>query len=93
MLLARDSEGAVIRGDRLASLQEDRAKLNSGELTLRAFLERESLRLACDLLVPFAHWITPEMMPKRFDTKFYLVDAPNDQLLGRDGYESGLYLD
>ncbi len=33
VLLARDSEGAVIRGDRLASLQEDRAKLNSGELT------------------------------------------------------------
>jgi len=88
VLLARDSEGAVIRGDRLASLQEDRAKLNSGDLSLRAFLERESLRLACDLLVPFAHWITPEMMPKRFDTKFYLVDAPNDQLLGHDGYES-----
>ena len=28
------------------------------------------------------------MMPKRFDTKFYLVDAPSDQLLGHDGYES-----
>ena len=88
VLLARDTIGAVISGDRLASLQEDRAKLNSGQLDLRAFLKRESLRLACDLLVPFAHWITPEMMPKRFDTKFYLVDAPSDQLLNHDGYES-----
>ena len=36
VLLARDTIGAVISGDRLASLQEDRAKLNSGQLDLRA---------------------------------------------------------
>ena len=88
VLLARDESGAIITGERLSLLQDERAKLNAGELGLRAFLERESLRLACDLLVPFAHWITPEMMPKRFDTKFYLVDAPKDQLLHHDGYES-----
>jgi len=88
VLLARDENGDVISGGRLSTLQNDRAKLNAGELGLRDFLEREQLRLACDLLVPFAHWITPEMMPKRFDTKFYLVDAPSDQLLAHDGYES-----
>jgi 8-oxo-dGTP pyrophosphatase MutT (NUDIX family) len=88
VLLARDKNGDVISGERLSTLQDDRAKLNAGELGLRDFLGREQLRLACDLLVPFAHWITPEMMPKRFDTKFYLVDAPNDQLLAHDGYES-----
>jgi len=88
VLLARDENGEMITGERLSTLQDDRAKLNAGELGLRDFLEREQLRLACDLLVPFAHWITPEMMPKRFDTKFYLVDAPSDQLLAHDGYES-----
>ena len=48
----------------------------------------EDLELACDLLVPFAHWITPEFMPKRFDTWFFLVDAPADQVAVHDGHES-----
>ncbi len=46
------------------------------------------LRLACDQLVPFAHWITPEMMPKRFDTHFFIVEAPSDQVALHDGHES-----
>ncbi|MDZ7685005.1 MAG: hypothetical protein U5O39_08355 [Gammaproteobacteria bacterium] len=50
--------------------------------------EAEDLELACDWLQPFAHWITPEMMPKRFDTKFYLAVAPADHLAIHDGQES-----
>lgn len=30
-------------------------------------------------MIPFAHWITPEMMPKRFNTYFYLCGAPDNQ--------------
>lgn len=52
------------------------------------FLEQEDLHLACDALVPFAHWITPKMMPKRFDTYFYLAAAPDDHLAVHDGHES-----
>jgi hypothetical protein len=50
--------------------------------------EREDLVLALDALVPFAHWITPEFMPKRFDTHFFLVAAPRDQAAAHDGGES-----
>jgi 8-oxo-dGTP pyrophosphatase MutT (NUDIX family) len=89
VLLARPKgEQALVSGERIATLDADRALLNDGSLPLLAWLEREQLVLACDELVHFAHWITPEMMPKRFDTHFYLVTAPADQLALHDGYES-----
>ena len=48
----------------------------------------EDLVLACDHLVPFAHWITPETQPKRFDTHFFLAAAPPDQEARHDGHGS-----
>lgn len=52
------------------------------------FLEGEGLVLATDLLVPFAHWITPEgLFPKRFDTMFFLAAAPAGQVAAHDGEE------
>lgn len=90
VLLARPAgQRGLVSAARLAEIeQRHRAALNAGERTLRELVEREDLRLANDLLVPFAHWITPVFMPKRFDTYFYLVAAPPDQLALHDGGES-----
>jgi 8-oxo-dGTP pyrophosphatase MutT (NUDIX family) len=65
-----------------------RPKLNASEAGLVEFLAKENLRLACDALVPFAHWVTPTFMPKRFDTYFYLAATPEGQLGRHDGSES-----
>ena len=62
--------------------------LASGEIDMLAFCEAENLRLAVDQLSPFAHWLTPVNMPKRFDTHFYLAPAPDDAGLSHDGRES-----
>jgi hypothetical protein len=62
--------------------------LQEGEIDLRSMVESEGLILACDQLTPFAHWITPDMLPKRFDTHFFLAVAPGDQLALHDGSES-----
>jgi 8-oxo-dGTP pyrophosphatase MutT (NUDIX family) len=51
-------------------------------------LADEQLVLAVDLLVQFAHWITPIQNPRRFDTHFFAIAAPEDQLAAHDGAES-----
>jgi hypothetical protein len=40
---------------------------------------RENLRYAPDLLVPYSHWITPEIEPRRFDARFFLARLPEGQ--------------
>jgi hypothetical protein len=40
------------------------------------------------MMVPYAHWITPTFAPKRFDTWFFLAEAPEDQIALHDGSES-----
>ena len=64
-----------------------RAPLLAGETTFLDLVRAEDLLLATDLMVPFAHWITPETQPKRFDTHFLLVAAPVEQLGAHDGGE------
>lgn len=74
------------------------AELAALEATARTRLGREpqfgdllaggGVELATDLLVPFAHWITPVGPPKRFDTLFFLASAPVDQLAAHDGREA-----
>src|SRR5262245_21482941 len=72
--------------DRLVEMH--RARLLKGETSFVDIVRGEGLTLALDMLVPFAHWITPEPMAKRFDTHFFLVAAPVSQLGAHDGAES-----
>jgi 8-oxo-dGTP pyrophosphatase MutT (NUDIX family) len=88
ILFAREEAGGMVSAERLAALGEYRAQLEKADISLLAFLRRERLRLACDLLVPFAHWVTPEHMPKRFDTHFFLAAAPEGHAGLHDGRES-----
>ena len=52
-----------------------------------AMVRGENLRLATDRLVYFAHWITPEEQPLRFDTRFFAAPAPAGQQATGDDYE------
>ena len=90
ILLARPKgSAALIDAARAGAIEAaHRAALNERKVTFLDVLIANDLRLALDALVPYAHWITPEGMPKRFDTWFFLAAAPPDQLGAHDGRES-----
>ncbi|PYM25680.1 MAG: hypothetical protein DMD78_05975 [Candidatus Rokuibacteriota bacterium] len=50
-------------------------------------IRTERLTLATDRLVYFAHWITPEEQPLRFDTRFFAAPAPAGQQASGDDFE------
>jgi len=57
----------------------------------RPFMEAVAamgLKLDLDAMAPFAHWITPEMAPKRFDTHFRLCGIDTDHVAVHDGAET-----
>jgi len=75
-------------------VERHRANLLAGSIAFLDIVRGEGLTLATDLMVPYAHWITPEGVPKRFDTHFLLIAAPVSQLGAHDGTESteGLWI-
>lgn len=46
---------------------------------LREAAEETGVVLAEADLRPWAHWITPEIEPRRYDTKFFVAAMPDDQ--------------
>ncbi len=64
-----------------------RKTLAAGESTLLHLLQSNNLRLAADRLHYFSHWITQAGRPRRYDTRFFLAEAPARQTPSHDGEE------
>ena len=88
ILFAREEGGGFVGGTRLEKLSHHRHALEKNEIALVDMLRAEKLRLACDQLVHFAHWVTPKNMPKRFDTHFFVAAVPQGHVGSHDGRES-----
>jgi 8-oxo-dGTP pyrophosphatase MutT (NUDIX family) len=90
VLLARKrGQRALIGAADLKGIEERwRAKLAKDEASIVDMVEAEDLEIATELMTPYAHWITPTFVPKRFDTWFFLAEAPEDQIALHDGSES-----
>ena len=57
-----------------------RAALVAKELSFAQFLTAEGLVLRADLVRPWSHWITPELEPRRYDTRFFVAVLPEGQV-------------
>jgi len=89
VLLAYGPDGGFVRlapdnADRYAAY---RAACQAANAAFFDMLRAESLILATDRLSYFAHWITPEESPIRFDTRFFAAVAPPEQSAVADGTE------
>jgi 8-oxo-dGTP pyrophosphatase MutT (NUDIX family) len=88
LLARRDGQPLDVAGSDAERFAEYRAQLQRKELTINEIVAREGLTLETGALVHWAHWITPEAWPKRFDTHFFLAEAPTNQLAAHDDLET-----
>jgi 8-oxo-dGTP pyrophosphatase MutT (NUDIX family) len=87
VLLAVTPDGQLIRTDGEAWVTEARRALHAKTAHLNDLLAVRGLRLAVDVMVPFARWVTPSSEPRRYDTWFFLARMPEGQTVGHDEIE------
>jgi 8-oxo-dGTP pyrophosphatase MutT (NUDIX family) len=80
VLLAGPSDGSVVADTTGDDWEADRVALEARSLGFADFLHRRGLLLRADLLGAWAHWITPEFEPRRYDTAFFVAALPAGQV-------------
>lgn len=90
-LLFVEADGTPIdlaNPDELDRYELYREALVDEEVTFDQLIGWEDLIISFEKLVYFAHWITPEIEPLRYDTRFFLTRTPEGQELIHDNQET-----
>lgn len=64
-----------------------RSALVGGEATFAGLAAELGLRLRTDLLVPLSRWVTPPVLPRRFDARFFAAELPAGARISFEGGE------
>jgi 8-oxo-dGTP pyrophosphatase MutT (NUDIX family) len=91
LLIACTNEGGearFIEQSDLDRLSEQRRALNAGKLRFSDMMRAWGLRLDLHGVAYLAHWITPDGLPRRYDTRFFVALAPVGQLATHDAGET-----
>ena len=76
---------AVVVPSRSVSLA--RSALVGGEMTFAEVAAELGLRLRTDLLVPLSRWVTPAVLARRFDARFFAAELPGGARVSFEGDE------
>lgn len=68
--------------------KEARVAVEAGTLPFLDYVSSKGAKLDLTQLTLFSRWLTPPVVPKRFDTFFYLVAMPVGQTIVHDGRET-----
>jgi 8-oxo-dGTP pyrophosphatase MutT (NUDIX family) len=91
ILLARDltrGGSAVLAPETCERLAALRPSIQERHRTLAETALDLDLELAPEELIYFSHWITPEASPRRFDTRFFMVEDRPGQTASHCGVET-----
>jgi 8-oxo-dGTP pyrophosphatase MutT (NUDIX family) len=79
VLLAGPASDAIVPDTSGDDWEADRTALLDRTRSLAEMLARRGLVLRADLLRPWAHWITPVIEERRYDTRFFVAALPAGQ--------------
>jgi len=83
----------LLQGDRqreeeLQPLLDRRSRGELGAGWLKEWVVSKDYRVVLSSLYPWAHWVTPRLRSKRFDTRFFLAVVPRETSCIPDGRET-----
>jgi 8-oxo-dGTP pyrophosphatase MutT (NUDIX family) len=87
LLAAPEATEATDAAGAAADLERARVRLNAGEVSFADVLSQSGHVLDLREVFLFAHWLTPEGSPRRYDTWFFVAPAPRGQEGSHDDAE------
>jgi glyoxylase-like metal-dependent hydrolase (beta-lactamase superfamily II)/8-oxo-dGTP pyrophosphatase MutT (NUDIX family) len=92
LLYAAAQDRSHLDAAQLAQIATQRDALNRRQVTMASICQSFGIHLAADRIAYLDHWLTPPGVPKRYDTRFFVTEAPELQVASQDDHETDAQL-
>lgn len=88
IVLACHANGDFCDAGLADTLQRFRADVSQNAGLFASLLIQHGLTIVPERLIMWSHWITPSIVPKRFDTRFFVASMPPGQIVRCESAEA-----